>query len=203
MLRALRTYLCNPERPSPMKYEGKRKENRKKKTGVGPTCNATSQPPIKMSVPRVYPAQHTKHDSTVVSPPDITVIEVTLGDKWATIQRGFRVGAPYSAVRFSPIQYRGPGPSRPARSPGLANWQSRSDKQPQPMHRVRPARRRSNSAMRSSIRLVQLEESFAQSARSATRFSGSLASSTSWSVDPIRWAKTMNAIRRSAALGWR
>jgi hypothetical protein len=188
-----------------MKYEGKRKGNREKKTGVGPTCNATTQPPIKVSVPRVYPAQHTKHDSTVVSPPDITVIEVTVGDEWATIQRGFRVGAPYSAVRFSPIQYRGPGPSRPARSPGLANWQSRSDKQPQPMHRVRPTRRRSNSAMRSSIRLVQLEESFAQSARSGTRFSGSFASSraTSWRVKPIRWAKTMNAIRRSAALGYR
>jgi hypothetical protein len=122
-----------------------------------------------------------------------------------TIQRGFRVRSTYSKVRFSPIQYRGPGPSRLARSPGLANWQSRSDKQPQPMHRVRPARSRSSSAMRSSIRLVQLEESFAQSARSGTRFAGSLASSTatSWSVRPIRWAKTMNAIRRSAALGYR
>jgi hypothetical protein len=40
----------------------------------------------------------------------------------------------YSEVRFSAIQYRGPGPSRLARSPGLANWQSCSDKQPQPMH---------------------------------------------------------------------
>ena len=92
VLRTLRTYLCNPERASSMKYEGK--GNRKKKTGVHPTCNVTSQPPIKMGVPRVYPAQHTKHDSTVVSPPDITVIEVTVGDEWATNQRGFREGVP-------------------------------------------------------------------------------------------------------------
>ena len=43
-------------------------------------------------------------------------------------------------------------PSRPARSPGLANRQRSSERQPQPMHSVRPAFSRSSSAMRSSIR---------------------------------------------------
>jgi hypothetical protein len=37
------------------------------------------------------------------------------------------------------------------------------------MHCVSPARRRCNSAIRSSIRCVQLADSFAQSARSGTR----------------------------------
>ena len=49
----------------------------------------------------------------------------------------------------------GPGPSCAARSPGFASWQRSSDRQPQPMHSVRPALNRSSSAMRSSMRAVQ------------------------------------------------
>ena len=73
------------------------------------------------------------------------------------------------------------------------------------MHSVRPARRRSSSAIRSSMRLVQPRESLAQSEPSGTGPSGNFASSTatSTSVIPSRWAKTMKAIRRNTALGKR
>ena len=44
--------------------------------------------------------------------------------------------------RLSPIKYRGPGPSFAAPSPGFANRHCLRDRHPQPMHSVRPARRR-------------------------------------------------------------
>lgn len=52
--------------------------------------------------------------------------------------------------------------------------------------------------MRSSILALHERESFAQSARLGTRFSGSFASSdcTSESVRPTRCANTMKATRR-------
>ena len=41
-----------------------------------------------------------------------------------------------------PSQYRGPGPALPARSAGFASRQRPIDRQPQPMHSVRPSRSR-------------------------------------------------------------
>ena len=71
------------------------------------------------------------------------------------------------------------------------------------MHSVSPALRRSSSAMRSSIRPVQLPDSFDQSLFRGARSGGSLESSSPISsrVRPILWAKTMNAIRRSTRRG--
>ena len=71
------------------------------------------------------------------------------------------------------------------------------------MHSVRPARRRSSSAIRSSMRLVQPRESLAQSEPSGTRPSGNFASSTatSSSVIPSRWAKTIKAIAATRLSG--
>ena len=78
------------------------------------------------------------------------------------------------AEGVSPIQNRGPGPARPTRSPGFARWHCCNDRHPQPMHCVSPARSRCSSAICSSTRLVHADESFAQSARSGTRFCGKL-----------------------------
>ena len=95
------------------------------------------------------------------------------------------------------------GPSRAARSPGFASRQRSSDRQPQPMHSVSP-------------RLQPLElgdplvdpgapprERRDQSRFVGARSGGSLASSPAISsrVRPTRWAKTMNAIRRSTDAG--
>ena len=113
--------------------------------------------------------------------------------------------APYlkRGPRFLPIQNRGPGPERPTLSPGLASWHCCNERHPQPMHCVRPALRRSSSAMRSSTRLVQPADSFAQSDRSGTRLWGSFESSTpiSSSDRPIFCANTMKAMRRRTARG--
>jgi NAD(P)-dependent dehydrogenase (short-subunit alcohol dehydrogenase family) len=48
------------------------------------------------------------------------------------------------------IQYRGPAPRRDARSPGLANWQRSSDRQPQPMHSARRVHRSVSSSCRTA-----------------------------------------------------
>src|SRR5215467_5272753 len=77
-----------------------------------------------------------------------------------------------------PIQYRGPEPNLATRSPGLASWQRSNDRHPHPMHWVSPCLRRSSSAMRSLMRLLQFPESLAQSARSGTRLLGSLDNSS-------------------------
>ena len=71
------------------------------------------------------------------------------------------------------------------------------------MHSVSPAFSRSSSAIRSSIRADHPLDSRAQSLRVGARSGGSLASSTpiSSSVSPIRWANTMNAIRRKTGRG--
>ena len=69
-----------------------------------------------------------------------------------------------------PIQYRGPEPNLATRSPGLASLQRSNDRHPHPMHWVSPCLRRSSSAMRSLMRLLQFPESLAQSALSGTRF---------------------------------
>ena len=66
-------------------------------------------------------------------------------------------------------KYTGPGPCRALRSPGLDNWQRSSDRQPQLMQPVRPAFSRSSSAMRASMRRLQLPDSFAQSSACGTR----------------------------------
>ena len=63
--------------------------------------------------------------------------------------RALSVSAPAGGRRSSSA---GPGRGAAARSPGLASRQRSSDRQPQPMHSVSPASRRSSSAMRSSIR---------------------------------------------------
>jgi hypothetical protein len=85
----------------------------------------------------------------------------------------------------SPIQYRGPGPSRAARSPGLERWHLSSDRHPQPMHSVRPAFRRSSSAIRPSMRDFQTLERRAQSRPVGTRCGGSFASSVAISSRDI------------------
>ena len=58
------------------------------------------------------------------------------------------------------------------------SWQRSSDRQPQLMQPVRPAFSRSSSAMRASIRRLQLLDSFAQSSACGTRLRGSFFSST-------------------------
>ena len=77
-----------------------------------------------------------------------------------------------------PIQYRGPEPNLATRSPGLASRQRSNDRHPHPMHWVSPCLRRSSSAMRSLMPLLQFPESLAQSARSGTRLLGSLDNSS-------------------------
>ena len=59
------------------------------------------------------------------------------------------------------------GGRRPAQSVGLACSHLSIDRQPRPMHRARPARRRSSSAIRSSIRFVQALEMRARPGASA------------------------------------
>ncbi len=69
------------------------------------------------------------------------------------------------------------------------------------MHAVKPSRRRCSSSMRSSIRSLHVRDNLDQSALSGIRLAGSLANSTpiSSSVNPIRCAKTMKAMRRNTA----
>ena len=103
----------------------------------------------------------------------------------------------------SPTQNLGPGPRAAARSPGLARRQRLSERQPQPMHSVRPTLSRSSSAIRASMRVDHVLLSRDQSRFVGARSGGSFASSAaiSSSVRPTRWAKTTNAIRRSTDRG--
>ena len=80
-----------------------------------------------------------------------------------------------------------------------------SDRHPQPMHSVSPRRRRSSSTIRSSIRVVHFDESRDQSRLVGARSGGSFASSPAISsrLRPMRWAKTMKAIRRNTERGYR
>src|SRR6478735_1771106 len=80
-----------------------------------------------------------------------------------------------------------------------------SDRHPHPMHWVSPARRRSSSWIRSSIRDVHVRDRRDQSPRVGARPGGSLPSSTAISsrVSPTRCAKTTKAIRRSTARWYR
>ena len=95
----------------------------------------------------------------------------------------------------SPIQYRGPGPERAARSPGFASRRRSSERQPHPMHSVSPCFSRSNSAIRSSSREVHALDSRAQSRRVGAAPPGSLLSSSRISLRerPILCAKTIES----------
>jgi len=67
------------------------------------------------------------------------------------------------------------------------------------MHSVSPALSRSSSAIRSSMRPRHGSDSLAQSRRPGARSPGSVANSApiSSSDRPMRYANTMNAMRRS------
>ncbi|SEI16366.1 hypothetical protein RTCCBAU85039_5422 [Rhizobium tibeticum] len=110
-----------------------------------------------------------------------------------------RSKTPRSRPYHHPSQYLGPGPLRPATSAGFARLHRSIDKQPQPMHSVSPDRRRCNSAMRWSMRIAHSPDSRDQSRRDGTWSAGNLASSApiSSSVNPMRCAKAMKAIRRN------
>ena len=110
------------------------------------------------------------------SPGRISACETAARGRSALLRRAHLRGVVVGPASF-PIQNRGPGPARPARSPGLASRHCCRDRQPQPMHCVSPSLNRCSSPICWSTRLVQSAESLAQSARSGTRLWGSFDSS--------------------------
>jgi hypothetical protein len=126
-----------------------------------------------------------------------------IGHSWPRNGNPRHIGHAHTRYGRFNFQATGPGPRAEARSEGLERRHLSSDRHPQPMHSVRPLRKRSSSAIFASMCRCQAAESFAHSVRVGTPWRGSLRSSaaTSSSDRPIFCAKTMKATRRNTARG--